>query len=118
MQYLSELEQLLLTAKHPRIRLLLQKALNDASIAQHSEVVAVDGNKSSAEEKEMVVPPLQGPVKATVAGMSKITNYGESTQKYLWSTETDPSLLRLTISTMLGHTSMQLTAIVIRSNQI
>lgn len=78
MQYLSELEQLLLTAKHPRIRLLLQKALNDASIAQHSEVVAVEGNKSSAEEKDILVPPLQGPVKASTAGMSKITNYGES----------------------------------------
>lgn len=75
-EYLSELEQLLLTAKHPRIRLLLQKALNDASIAQHSEVAAVEGNKSSAEEKDILVPPLQGPVKASTAGMSKITNYG------------------------------------------
>lgn len=77
MQYISELEQILLTAKHPRVRLLLQKALNDATIAQRSEVAAVEGKKSSAEEKEVSVPPPQGPSRPSAAGMSKITNYGE-----------------------------------------
>lgn len=78
MQYMSELEQLLLTAKHPRIRLLLQKALNDATIAQRSEVASVEG-KRSVDGKEVIVPP-QGPPKASTAGMSKITNYGGSVE--------------------------------------
>lgn len=78
MQYISELEQLLLTAKHPRVRLLLQKALNDATIAQRSEVASVEGKKSAANGKEAMVSPSQGPLKTSTAGMSKITNYGES----------------------------------------
>lgn len=79
MQYMSELEQLLQTAKHPRIRLLLQKALNDATIAQRSEVASVEG-KRSADGKEVMVPPPQGPPKTSTAGMSKITNYGGSVE--------------------------------------
>lgn len=78
MQYISELEQLLLTAKHPRVRLLLQKALNDATVAQRSEVASVEVKKSSADGKEVMAPPSQGPLRTSTAGMSKITNYGES----------------------------------------
>lgn len=76
LQYISELEQLLMTAKHPRIRLLLQKALNDATIAQRSEVAAGEVKKSGDDGKTVTAPTPQGPSRPSVAGMSKITNYG------------------------------------------
>ena len=61
-------EELLKTAKHPKVQKLLEKALDDARVKPPSSEPTV--------VKPEVKPASKGP--PDTAGMIKITNYGES----------------------------------------